>query len=77
MLAVASTNALVAYRDWRAGVLAPPEGGVHVAAEVALPLRALLDLIRVRKNGTAIDPEPGAGAVEDFYEDFTEIADQQ
>jgi putative phosphoribosyl transferase len=44
-------------------VLALPRGGVPVAAEVAGALRALLDVIVVRKLGVPFQPEYGFGAI--------------
>ena len=46
-------------------VLALPRGGVPVAYEVAQALRALLDLVLVRKIGAPGHPELGLGAVVD------------
>ncbi|MEJ8837880.1 phosphoribosyltransferase [Ramlibacter sp. AN1133] len=44
-------------------VLALPRGGVPVAVEVALALRAPLDLVLVRKIGARGNPELAVGAV--------------
>jgi putative phosphoribosyl transferase len=43
--------ALSAYRDQQPVILALPRGGVPVAAEVAIALKAPLDLVLVRKIG--------------------------
>jgi putative phosphoribosyl transferase len=53
------------YKDQKPVVLALPRGGVLVAAEVASALSASLDLILVRKLGTALQPELAIGAVVD------------
>lgn len=58
-------TALGAYKDQNPVVLALPRGGVLVAAEVASALSAPLDLILVRKLGTALQPELAIGAVVD------------
>jgi putative phosphoribosyl transferase len=44
-------------------VLGLPRGGVPVAAEVALALRAPLDVIVVRKLGVPLQPELAMGAI--------------
>ena len=46
-------------------VLALPRGGVPVAAEVALALKAPLDLLLVRKIGAPLQPELAVAAVVD------------
>jgi len=58
-------KALTAYKGQRPVVLALPRGGVPVAAEVATPLDAPLDLILVRKIGVPFQPELAMGAVVD------------
>jgi putative phosphoribosyl transferase len=59
--------ARLAARPWpgRLVVLALPRGGVPVAAEVALALRAPLDLLLVRKIGAPWQPELAVAAVVD------------
>jgi putative phosphoribosyl transferase len=57
--------ALEAYRDGNVVVLALPRGGVVVAYEIALALKAPLDVIVVRKLGAPDEPELGVGAVVD------------
>jgi predicted phosphoribosyltransferase len=44
-------------------ILAPPRGGVPVAAEVAAALKAPLDLVLARKIGLPAAPELAMGAV--------------
>jgi len=56
---------LAGYRDQNPVVLALPRGGVPVAAEIAVALRAPLDLILVRKIGVPYEPELAMGAVVD------------
>ena len=58
-------QALAAYNDQHAVVLALPRGGVPVAAQVAAALKAPLDLILVRKIGAPMQPELAMGAVVD------------
>lgn len=57
--------ALTKYKDQRSVVLALPRGGVPVAAEVAMLLKAPLDLVLVRKIGVPMQPELAMGAVVD------------
>jgi predicted phosphoribosyltransferase len=58
--------AAVAEREYELPVvLALPRGGVPVAAEVAIALKAPLDLILVRKVGVPSQPELAMGAVVD------------
>ena len=64
-------KALTAYKGQRPVVLALPRGGVPVAAEVATPLDAPLDLILVRKIGVPFQPELAMGAVVDGGEPVT------
>jgi len=54
---------LSAYRDEPVVVVALPRGGVPVAAEVAMALRAPLDVLVVRKLGCPWQPELGMGAI--------------
>jgi len=54
---------LLALRDQDPVVLALPRGGVPVAYEIALRLRAPLDVLVVRKVGAPGNPEYGLGAV--------------
>ncbi len=61
----ALARALAKYADDRPVVLALPRGGVPVAAEVAVALKAPLDLILVRKIGVPTQPEFAMGAVVD------------
>jgi len=58
-------QALAGYKDQQPVILALPRGGVPVAAEVAAPLKAPLDLILVRKVGVPFQPELAMGAVVD------------
>jgi predicted phosphoribosyltransferase len=58
-------QALAAYKDQQAVVLALPRGGVPVAAQVAEALKAPMDLILVRKIGVPMQPELAMGAVAD------------
>ena len=58
-------QALAAYKDQHAVVLALPRGGVPVAAQVAAALKAPMDLILVRKIGVPMQPELAMGAVVD------------
>ena len=58
-------GALAGYKDQHPVILALPRGGVSVAAEVASPLDAALDLILVRKLGVTAEPELAMGAVVD------------
>ena len=58
-------KALAGYKGQQPVVLALPRGGVPVAAEVATPLDAPLDLILVRKIGVPFQPELAMGAVVD------------
>jgi putative phosphoribosyl transferase len=53
------------YKDQQPVILAPPRGGVPVAAEMTAALHAPLDLILVRKIGVAMQPELAIGAVVD------------
>ncbi|HUJ24704.1 MAG TPA: phosphoribosyltransferase, partial [Myxococcales bacterium] len=53
---------LEVYREDHPLVLALPRGGVPVAREVALALRARLDVIVVRKLGAPNRPELAMGA---------------
>jgi putative phosphoribosyl transferase len=50
-------------RDEDVVVLGLPRGGVPVAAEVAVALGALLDVIVVRKLGVPLQPELAMGAI--------------
>jgi len=54
---------LLHLRGTDAVVVAPPRGGVPVAAEVARELRAPFDVIVVRKLGVPFQPECGFGAI--------------
>ena len=54
---------LVHYQNARPVVVALPRGGVPVAYEIALRLRAPLDILVVRKVGAPGNPEYGLGAV--------------
>lgn len=63
--------ALAAYRGRDVVVLALPRGGVPVAHEVALALKAPLDLVLVRKIGTPGYEELAMGAVADGGEPVT------
>ena len=56
---------LLEYRDARPVVLALPRGGAPVAYEIALALKAPLDLLFVRKIGVPWQPELAAAAVAD------------
>ena len=58
-------RALSAYRDQQPMILALPRGGVPVAAEVAITLKAPLDLVLVRKIGMPMKLELAMGAVVD------------
>jgi predicted phosphoribosyltransferase/dienelactone hydrolase len=58
-------SALMKFRDQDAVVLALPRGGVPVGFEVALALRAELDVALVRKIGAPGHQELGLGAVVD------------
>lgn len=58
-------KALAVYKDQQPVVLALPRGGVPVAAEVAIALKAPLDLVLVRKIGVPDQPELAMGAVVD------------
>jgi putative phosphoribosyl transferase len=60
--ALAALLAEYAHRD-DALVLALPRGGVPVAREIALALRAPLDVLVVRKLGLPWQPEFAAGAI--------------
>jgi len=56
-------------------ILALPRGGLPVAREVALKLRAPLDVLMVRKIGAPFNPEYGIGAMcEDFHPLFNPAA---
>jgi putative phosphoribosyl transferase len=57
--------ALAGYKEQEPTILALPRGGVAVAAEVAVALKAPLDLILVRKVGVPFQPELAMGAVVD------------
>jgi predicted phosphoribosyltransferase len=57
--------ALADYRDQQPVILALPRGGVPVAVEVAVALKAPLDLIIARKIGVPFQPELAMGAVVD------------
>lgn len=61
----ALADALAKYANDQPVVLALPRGGVPVAAEVAVALKAPLDLILVRKIGVPTQPELAMGAVVD------------
>jgi putative phosphoribosyl transferase len=61
-------------RGQNAVVLGLPRGGVPVAFEVALALRAPLDVIVVRKLGVPFDPEYAFGAI---GEDGVRVIDRQ
>jgi len=61
----ALAQALARYKNEQPVVLALPRGGVPVAAEVAIALKAPLDLILVRKIGVPLQPELAMGAVAD------------
>jgi putative phosphoribosyl transferase len=63
---------LVHFRDQSPIVLGLPRGGVPVAYEVALALRAPLDVWVVRKLGAPIQPELGMGAVAEGGEVFVD-----
>lgn len=54
---------LLQYKDEHPVVLALPRGGVPVAYEVAMALKAPLDVVVVRKLGAPGQPELGIGAV--------------
>lgn len=54
---------LQVYRDQNPVVLALPRGGVPVAYEIAVRLKAPLDILIVRKVGAPGNPEYGLGAV--------------
>ena len=54
---------LTVYRDRSPIVLGLPRGGVVVGYEVARALKALLDVIVIRKLGAPYNPEFGFGAV--------------
>ena len=56
---------LVRFKDKDPVVLALPRGGVPIGLEVAVALKAPLDLILVRKIGTPGQPELAVGAVVD------------
>lgn len=56
---------LARFRGQSPVVLALPRGGVPVAAEIAAPLGAPLDLVLVRKIGVPQQPELAMGAVVD------------
>ncbi len=56
-------EALLAYAEKNTLVLALPRGGVVVAFEVAVALRAPLDVIVARKIGAPGQPELGIGAI--------------
>jgi predicted phosphoribosyltransferase len=58
-------EALAPYRNASPVVLALPRGGVPVAAEIALPWKAPLDLALVRKIGVPGQKELAMGAVVD------------
>ena len=58
-------RALDRYRGKDVVVLALPRGGVPVAREVALHLKAPIDLLLVRKIGVPMQPELAMGAVID------------
>lgn len=58
-------QALLHYADENPIVLALPRGGVPVAAEVAVALKAPLDLVLVRKIGVPGQEELAMGAVVD------------
>ena len=58
-------NALAGFRDERPVILALPRGGVPVAAEIARPWNAPLDLVLVRKIGVPGQKELAMGAVVD------------
>jgi predicted phosphoribosyltransferase len=58
-------GALAGFRDKRPVILALPRGGVPVAAEIARPLNAPLDLVLVRKIGVPGQKELAMGAVVD------------
>jgi predicted phosphoribosyltransferase len=58
-------EALARYRNRNAVVLALPRGGVPVAYEIALALKASLDLLIVRKIGVPGQSELAMGAVVD------------
>jgi predicted phosphoribosyltransferase len=61
-------KALLKYKNRHPVILAPPRGGVLVAAEVAAALDAPLDLLLVRKIGLPSQPELAMGAVTDGEE---------
>ena len=61
-------EALAAYKNQQAVVLALPRGGVPVGAEIAKALEAPLDLVLVRKIGVPFQPELAMGAVVDGRE---------
>ena len=58
-------TALAGFRDERPVILALPRGGVPVAAEIARPWNAPLDLVLVRKIGVPGQKELAMGAVVD------------
>jgi predicted phosphoribosyltransferase len=58
-------TALAGFRDERPVILALPRGGVPVAAEIAVPGNAPLDLVLVRKIGVPGQKELAMGAVVD------------
>lgn len=67
-------NRLLPLADERPLVLGLPRGGVPVAVEVAMRLRAPLDVLVVRKLGAPHNPEYGIGAI---AEGGTKVFDQE
>lgn len=65
---------LIPLRAQRPVILALPRGGVPVAHEIALSLRAPLSVVAVRKLGAPENPEYGLGAV---AEDGTVVINQE
>jgi putative phosphoribosyl transferase len=53
------------YKERPAVVLGIPNGGMHLAVEIALAIGAVLDVVVVRKLPLPLSPESGFGAVAD------------
>jgi putative phosphoribosyl transferase len=53
------------YKDRAVVVLGIPNGGMHLAIEIARSLKAVLDVVVVRKLPQPLHPESGFGAVAD------------
>lgn len=56
---------LTEYKDKPAVVLGIPNGGMHLAAEIAKSVGATLDVVVVRKLPLPLHPESGFGAIAD------------